>query len=120
LASTTRLAMGFRMPPSWRAATSNFVSALTGAQGQPRPAAAQQHVPAEQHSRAAAVAEAVAATQRREQAMAVAGAAQAPRQSAQGLARDLPPPAPTPLGQSYTRRTRARSSGSAGRRDSST
>lgn len=119
LATVTRLAMGFRMPPSWRATASNLVTNLTGAQGQSR-AAAQQHVPAEQHSRAAAVAEAVAATQRREQAMAVASAAQAPRQSATGLARDLPPPAPTPLGQSYTRRTRARSSGSAGRRDSGT
>ncbi|MES2442356.1 MAG: type IV secretion system protein [Pseudomonadota bacterium] len=117
LATVTRLAMGFRMPPSWRAATSQFVSTLTSAQPQSRAAAAQ-HVPAEQHSRAAAVAEAVAATQRREMAMAVAGAAQAPRQSAQGLARDLPPPAPTPLGQSYTRRARARTSGSAGRRDS--
>jgi type IV secretion system protein VirB6 len=120
LASVTRLAMGFRMPQSWRAAASNIVSNLTTTQPQSRPAAAQQHVPAEQHSRAAAVAEAVAATQRREQALAVAGAAQAPRQSATGLARDLPPPAPTPLGQSYTRRTRARTSGSAGRRDSGT
>jgi type IV secretion system protein VirB6 len=120
LATVTRLAMGFRMPQSWRATASNLVSNFTANQAAARPAAALQHVPAEQHSRAAAVAEAVAATQRREQAMAVAGAAQAPRQSATGLARDLPPPAPTPLGQSYTRRTRARSSGSAGRRDSGT
>jgi type IV secretion system protein VirB6 len=119
LVATARLAMGFRLPPAWRAASSQLVASLAGAQQTARPAAAQQHVPAEQHSRAAAVAEAVAATQRREAATAVATAAAggAPRQSAQGLARDLPPPAPTPLGQSYTRRTRARASGSAGRRD---
>lgn len=121
LATVTRLAMGFRMPPSWRTAASNLVSNFAGAHSQPRPATpVLQHVPAEQHSRAAAVAEAIAATQRREMAQAVAAAAQAPRQSATGLARDLPPPAPTPLGQSYTRRTRARSSGSAGRRDTGT
>ena len=123
LAATTRLAMGFRMPPSWRAASSQLVSTIVGNQGQQGQAAVQQHVPAEQHSRAAAVAEAVAATQRREAAVAVATAAAASaaapqRQSAQGLARDLPRTAPTPLGQSYTRRTRARTTGSAGKRDS--
>lgn len=118
LATVTRLAMGFRMPPSWRATASNLISNIAGNQAAPRPATVQQHVPAEQHSRAAAVAEAIASTQRREQAQAVAAAAQAPRQSAAGTARDLPPQAPTPLGQSYTRRTRARTSGSAGRRDS--
>jgi len=121
LTATTRLAMGFRMPQSWRAASSQLIANLAGNQ-QASPATINQHVPAEQHSRAAAVAEAVAATQRRETAMAVATAAGAsagaPRQSAQGLARDNVPPAPTPLGQSYTRRTRARSSGSAGKRDS--
>jgi type IV secretion system protein VirB6 len=117
LATVTRLAMGFRMPASVRAASSQIVSALRGDQAPSRPTIAGPQAPAEQRSRAAAVAEAVAATQRREAAQITVNASQR-QASATGLARDLPPPAPTPLGQSYNRRTRNRASGSAGRRDS--
>jgi type IV secretion system protein VirB6 len=118
LAATTRLAMGFRMPAAWRAASQRFVSSF-GTQPQvQRPAFAGPQVPAEQRSRAAAVAEAVAASQRRETVTSVAGLA-APRVTASGQARDLPPAPPAPLGQSHSRRTRARSTGSAGKRDSS-
>ncbi len=117
LASITRLAMGFHLPPSIRAASSALVSSLRGEQPAQRPSLAGPHIPAEQRSRAAAVAEAVAQTQRREAAQVTVNAAQR-QASATGLARDLPPPAPVPLGQSYSRRTRARASGSAGRRDS--
>ena len=117
LASVTRLAMGFRMPASVRAASSQIVSTLRGEQTFPRPAVAGAEAPAEQRSRAAAVAEAVAATQRREAAQITVTAAQR-QPGATGLARDLSPGAPVPLGQSYSRRTRTRASGSAGRRDS--
>lgn len=116
LAAVTRLAMGFRMPASVRAASSRLVETLRGDQQVQRPAIAGAQSPAEQRSRAAAVAEAVAATQRREAAQVTVNATT--RQTAQTLGRDLPPPAPVPLGQSYSRRTRNRSSGSAGRRDS--
>jgi len=117
LASVTRLAMGFRLPASIRTASSQLVSSLRGEGPIQRPALAGPQVPAEQRSRAAAVAEAVAQTQRREAAQAAAGAAQR-QAAAPGLARDLPPPAPVPLGQSYSRRTRNRASGSASKRDS--
>ena len=117
LASITRLAMGFRMPASVRNASSQLVSALRGEGPVQRPAIAGPQVPAAERSRAAAVAEAVAQTQRRETVQGTASAIQ--RQAvAPGISRDLPPPAPVPLGQSYSRRTRARASGSAGRRDS--
>lgn len=120
LVATARLAMGFQLPTTLRLAPGQLVSSIVGGQQTPS-ATPVQHVPAEHQSRAAAVAEAVAATQRREAALAAAAAttpAQVPRQSLPGLARDLPAAAPTPLGQSYTRRTRTRSSGSAGKRDS--
>ncbi|MCW3848251.1 type IV secretion system protein [Sphingomonas sp. LB-2] len=117
LAAVTRLAMGFHLPASIRAVSSQLVSNLRGGEGFQRPAIAGPQVPAEQRSRAASVAEAVAATQRREAAQITVNAAQR-QASATGLARDLPPPAPVPLGQSYSRRTRNRASGSAGRRDS--
>ena len=70
------------------------------------------------------VADAVAATQRREAgpggaaADAAAGGAAVTRAAARpSVARDLPPAAPAPLGQSFRRRTRGRVSARAGRRD---
>ena len=118
LAAITRTAMGFKLPATWRSATAQVVQSLRGEQPVQRPAIAGPQVPAEQRSRAAAVAEAVAATQRREAAQ-VSMTAAAPRATGAGAARDAAPPqTATPFGQSYTRRTRARSSGSAGKRDS--
>jgi len=79
---------------------------------------------AAERSRAAAVADAIVATQRRETAVgaALAGGGRvvlAPDRtiSAQSTARGLPVHAPPPLGQSHGRRTRNRVSASAGRRD---
>jgi type IV secretion system protein VirB6 len=78
-------------------------------------------------SRAAQVADAVAASQRRESAVAGGGGGTAATASdgqpsrrigAHMPARDAPAAnAPVPLGQSYRRRTRGRISASAGRRD---
>jgi type IV secretion system protein VirB6 len=124
LIAAARVAYGFRMPPAWRSATAQLASTLradeqrlAAAAGGPAVAAA-----AADRSRAAVVADAVAATQRRESgpvAVADAGAAGAsPRQATRhALANDLSVPAPQPLGQSFRRRTGTRHSASAVRRD---
>ncbi len=72
----------------------------------------------EGRSRAAAVADAIAAGQRREAAMVGGGAHQAVlRSTPQLLSRETHVPTSAPLGQSYRRRTTSRVSSSAGRRD---
>ena len=123
LAATTRIAIGFRLPDSWREASDRIASTLRSETLPARPAIAGPHVPAEQRSRAAAVAEAVAATQRRELRLAASDGglvAAAPRSAAPpGLARDLPSTAAVPLGQTNVRRTRNRATGSGTRRDRS-
>jgi type IV secretion system protein VirB6 len=121
LYAAARVAMGFHLPQALRGAPARLASALRGDMAaQPRLAGAGHSVPAEQRSRAVAVAEAVAATQRREQLAASApvstGGAPA-RGVSPSVARDVPPPGPVPLGQSYGRRARTRVSNSAGRRD---
>lgn len=115
LGAAVRIAAGFRLPGAWRGAPAQLIATLRGEAQPLRPAVAGPQVPAEQRSRAAAVAEAVAAAQRRELVAAVAGGA--PRSGPQSTARDAEAPAPVPLGQSHSRRTRQRGSGSAGRRD---
>jgi type IV secretion system protein VirB6 len=121
LYAAARVAMGFRMPPAWRAMPDRIADTLRGNQpAQPRMALGQTHIPAEERSRAAAVVEAVSATQRRETLRAAAPAgAGAPTRGlgGQALQRDLPPAGPVPIGQSYGRRARTRLSSSAGRRD---
>ena len=121
LLASARVAMGFRLPPAWHNAPDRIAAALRGETAQQQrfvPSAP--HVPAEQRSRAAAVAEAVASTQRREMSVA-ASAANAPSSrggASQAPLRDVPPQsAPVPLGQNYSRRARTRVSTSAGRRD---
>jgi type IV secretion system protein VirB6 len=119
LVATARVAYGFRFPPAWQIL---WAPALTGSRTEEsRFAFTRELAPAgAERSRAAAVADAVAATQRREAGPVTvvaeassAGQRSAPRPAA---ARDEPPPPPLPLGQSF-RRTRNRASASAGRRD---
>jgi type IV secretion system protein VirB6 len=117
LYAAARVATGFRLPEAWRGAPAQIASALRGDAAQPRLAVTNHSLPAEQRSRAVAVAEAVAASQRRELMVAASPANAPSRGTGQALARDLPPPGPVPLGQSYGRRARTRVSNSAGRRD---
>ena len=124
LIASARVAYGFRLPASWRSATAALASSWQAdvlrpsiAGGAPVAAAAEG-----ERSRAAALADAVAARQRREaQPAGEAGGATviAPlRETTQhGLARDLAAPAPQPLGRSFRRRTGTRHSRSATRRD---
>lgn len=121
LYAIARVAYGFKLPAGWRGA--QFVEALRGGEALRVPALAQDRIAANaERPRAAVVADAVAATQRRESpvpAAAMGAAAGAPSRAAlrPGYDRDLPPAAPTPLGQSFRRRTRTRHSESASRRD---
>jgi type IV secretion system protein VirB6 len=121
LYAAARVATGFRLPPAWRALPDRIADTLRANQpAQPRMALSQPHIPAEERSRAAAVVEAVSATQRREtRSESSPGGGGAPSRGAggQALQRDLPPAGPVPIGQSYGRRTRTRVSSSAGRRD---
>ncbi len=122
LIAAARVAYGFRLAPVWRDVPARIAAAL---RGEPRSVTGTVREPAAAgagRSRAATVVDAVAASQRREPAPPAAAAA-AP--SAAGLrpaarhalARDLPRPAPVPLGQSFRRRTRGRLSATARRRD---
>jgi type IV secretion system protein VirB6 len=113
-----RLAMGFRLAPVRQALSDALGSARGLAQTQPVVPATQTQRTVEERSRAIAVADAVAASQRREPA--IAGAAldySGARTTHQALARDTHAPTMAPLGQSYRRRTASRVSASAGRRD---
>ncbi|NIJ18697.1 type IV secretion system protein VirB6 [Sphingomonas naasensis] len=121
LGMAARVAVAFRMPSTWRNLSSRLVANLRAGDRLHVPLA-QRHgqAPAEQLSRAAAVAEAVVHAQRREaMAGAAAGIAGIAPQSATTRtgARDLPVAAPVPLGQSHRRRTQGRVSASASRRD---
>lgn len=115
LGMSARVAIAFRLPKPWRMAAEPAVQLRTEQAMRPALMGSLEHVPSEQHSRAAAVAAAVASTQRRE---ALVGSVAAPaRATGQGPARDIPVSVPSPLGQSYRRRTQGRVSASAGRRD---
>ncbi|MEG3145481.1 type IV secretion system protein [Sphingomonas sp. RT2P30] len=113
------VARGFRMPAAWRVLPARIAEVVTPQV--PRlaaPAAAQNVAGADQRSRAIAVSDAVAASQRREAGSPAASLAQTGRQvSAQALSRDVIVAAPIPLGQSFRRRTRGRISSGAARRD---
>lgn len=118
LYAAARVATGFRLPAAWRDATSRIASTLKGdTAAQPRLAVVNHSMPAEQRSRAVAIAEAVAASQRRELMVAASPANSPARGASPALSRDLPQPGPVPLGQSYGSRARTRVSNSAGRRD---
>jgi type IV secretion system protein VirB6 len=113
------VARGFRMPVAWRVLPARIAEVVTPQV--PRlavPATVQNVAGADQRSRAIAVSDAVAASQRREAGSPAASLAQTGRQvSAQALSRDVMVAAPIPLGQSFRRRTRGRISSGAARRD---
>lgn len=125
LIAAARVAYGFRLPPAWREAPAMAAAALRGDQVRIGQTARETLPAAADRSRAAIVADAVAATQRREGGPAYAGAVAASAASGASphVARHLTvhdraaPPAPPRLGQSFTRRTRGRVSASSGRRD---
>ncbi len=120
-----KVATGLRLPETWRAAPERLnreVERLFQGRGAGNAPAGE---PAVERSRAAAVADAVIATQRRESggaapvtAAAVQGMA-APARTNPGarLAPGQAPNAPPPLGQRAARRSRNRVTASAGRRD---
>lgn len=116
LGMAARVAMVFRIGAVWRHLAGR-VGAVAGSNEiiPPTPLPERRQAPAEQHSRAAAVAEAVARIQRQEAALA-GGSGTVPRTPGATSLRDMPIGAPTPLGQSH-RRTRSRVSASATRRD---
>jgi type IV secretion system protein VirB6 len=130
LIAAARLAYSFRIPPAVRQASTQMIDALRSAPGlQPALAGARGasggdavSAPAAERSRAIAIAEAVAATQRREAFAPQPPAAQLASASvAAAAARGgaLPGAPAVPLGQSGRRRTRGRVSGGAQRRDRS-
>jgi type IV secretion system protein VirB6 len=130
LYASAKTAFAFRLAPVWQAVTARSGRdaereerrfAAAGADGRDSP-------PAEARSRAATVVDAVASTQRREAAhIAVVAARSAGGAGEAALAaqpaavaggRAAPASiAPSPLGQSFRRRTRGRVSAGAGRRD---
>jgi type IV secretion system protein VirB6 len=116
LAAAARVSR-IRIAPLWQAGAAQLGGAVgrRGAAAQPAPERHPQ-APAEQLSRAAAVAEAVAHVQRRE-SVAIVGAGGRAAVGAPAGMRDMAIATPAPLGQSYGRRTRGRVSASAGRRD---
>ncbi|MET0308339.1 MAG: type IV secretion system protein [Sphingomonas sp.] len=118
LGMSARLAMAFRMPPAWRSAFAGQAAQSPAAENNRSAIISGNitHVPSEEYSRAAAIAGAVASTQRREAAAGVATGAPS-RTVAPGAARDIVVSPPSPLGQSYRRRTQGRISASVGRRD---
>jgi type IV secretion system protein VirB6 len=128
LIAVARVTYGLRLPDAWRVLPGQWAERLrVDAQAGPAAIHSRAVAPAADRSRAAAVADAVAATQRRESARPVLGeqanavvagpagarSASVPRAAS---AREEPRAAPPPLGQSY-RRTRNRTSPSAGRRE---
>lgn len=125
IAAAARVAGGFRFPEAWRAMPERISSEFERLVRSRETAAAPAGETVIDRSRAAAVADAVMATQRREMAVGAAMAGGGNRivlaadraAAAQGTARDLPARTVLPLGQSHGRRARNRVSASAGRRD---
>ncbi|HYI40649.1 MAG TPA: type IV secretion system protein [Allosphingosinicella sp.] len=131
LYASAKTAMAFRLAPVWQTVAVGAGRNPAGEEGRFAAAAAMARgdaPPSEARSRAATVADAVVATQRREAAnIAVAagrtsggdgGTAAAAQPAAVAAGRSAPASlAPAPLGQSFRRRTRGRVSASAGRRD---
>jgi len=121
LIAAARVAHGFRMPEALRLAPARVAEALRDAPRLLRAAAPgqRQDEAADQRSRAYAIADAVAANQRREALTPPAPAQLGTHRinPAAATARDIPVATAVPLGQSYRRRTRGRVSTVAARRD---
>ncbi|MEG3088516.1 type IV secretion system protein [Sphingomonas sp. PB4P5] len=120
LIATAKVAAGFRLPEAWRLLPSRLAGTVDGASSATYPIATGDRAVVDQRSRALAVADAVAATQRRE-LMPVAGLGSAGGARTHGIfqavSRDRTVAAIVPLGQSYRRRTGTRVSAGASRRD---
>jgi len=114
--SLTRVAMGFRFPAVWQWAT-NVIAPHQMQKSGEQASATGSNEPVVARSRAIAIADAVAANQRREdRAPRIAGQV-ATRVPVGAVSRDQTPAAASPLGQTFRRRTINRVSASAGRRD---
>jgi len=119
--AVSRVAMGFRFP----ATIGSFFTASATDRADARSREQQfrgvrDETPAALHSRAAAVADAVAATQRREGSVAPPASYAGSRVPIAAASRSTEMPAVMPLGQTNKRRAGTRVSASAGRRDSRT
>jgi len=120
LIATARVAYSFRIPQALRLASSRVVDAIRAPAPQPAltGAAAEPAAASTERSRAVAIAEAVAANQRREALSPSAPVAQlAASGGGTSGTREAPVSATLPLGQSGRRRTRGRVSSGAARRD---
>jgi type IV secretion system protein VirB6 len=126
LIATAKVAAGFRIPDTWRALPARIADAVRGTAPEAMPADSERRVPAAERSRASAIADAVAATQRRETAAVggttihgAEGQSGGPRSGGvhQAVTRDIAVAAAVPLGQSGRRRIGTRVSARAGRRD---
>jgi type IV secretion system protein VirB6 len=121
LIATARVAYSFRIPQALRLASSRVVDAVRAPMPQPAlaGAAAEPATGATERTRAVAIAEAVAATQRREALSPSPTVAQLAATGGGGGTgpREAPVSAALPLGQSGRRRTRGRVSSGAARRD---
>ncbi|QAY76271.1 type IV secretion system protein [Sphingosinicella sp. BN140058] len=126
LAAAAKVARGFQMPQAWRVAPGRWVESVVAAQAAGRAGAIVQTAgarePADERSRAMAVADAVQAAQRREMGRAAPQAAQlgAPAIAA-AMRRETNAAAAAgaaaPADRGLRRRTRGRVSAGAGRRD---
>jgi type IV secretion system protein VirB6 len=120
LIAVARVAHGFRIPDGWRLTPARLADAMSGLDGgRALVAPAGRSTPADEpRSRAIAIADAVAASQRRESAGSPPPVTQiGARMGSQAVSRDNPVAGATPLGQSYRRRTKGRVSAGAARRD---
>jgi type IV secretion system protein VirB6 len=112
-----RVAMGFRFPAVWRWATNLIAPHRTQKPGEQQASATGSNEPVIARSRAIAIADAVAANQRREGgAPGIAGQV-VTRVPVGAVSRDQTPATASPLGHTFRRRTVNRVSASAGRRD---
>lgn len=119
LIGSARVARGFRLPPFRQLLPAARGSLARGDEVRVHATTRERAAAPEEGRRAAEVADAVAATQRREAARATviaAAAGRTPMTAGLASGRDLPAAAPVPIGQSF-RRTRTRVSASSGRRD---
>jgi type IV secretion system protein VirB6 len=122
LIATARVAYSFRIPQALRLASARVVDAIRAPALQPAVAGAgaEPSSPSAERTRAVAIAEAVAATQRRESLSPPSPSAQLAASGGGAAAsgsREAPVSAALPLGQSARRRTRGRVSSGAARRD---
>lgn len=115
--AVARLAMGFRFPSVWQWAVDAMAARQEAAPGERQPVQPSAAIPAAERSRAIAIADAVASSQRRETGDVPAQGFAGTRVPVQAAARDAAVPIAVPLGQSYRRRAVGRVSASAGRRD---